>query len=183
VQLGDDFLKEMYMNFMLIYMGEHTAEVLSRCGIAEVTDRVQGFCEMALNRMGSLLDQPRAVRVQNLQAERARRKARAEQQLRDAAANAKNAERTARLTRANQRALAQVAPLAAAWARGDGDEAALKRYGRRTELQLLMMEPLEMKRRVSALQHGQSGRLGEAMAGLHGLISLHPKAWGCPPHS
>ena len=21
------------------------------------------------------------------------------------------------------------------------------------------------------------------MAGLHGIISLHPKAWGCPPHS
>ena len=32
-------------------------------------------------------------------------------------------------------------------------------------------------------QHGQSGRLGEATAGLHGLISLHLKAWGCPPHS
>ena len=32
-------------------------------------------------------------------------------------------------------------------------------------------------------QHGQSGRLGEATAGLHGLLSLHLKAWGCPPHS
>ena len=26
-------------------------------------------------------------------------------------------------------------------------------------------------------------RLGEAIAGLHGLISLHLKAWGGPPHS
>tara|TARA_B110001452_G_scaffold14518_1_gene11876 strand:- start:293 stop:523 length:231 start_codon:yes stop_codon:yes gene_type:complete len=32
-------------------------------------------------------------------------------------------------------------------------------------------------------QHGQSGRLGEAIAGFHGLISLRLKAWGCPPHS
>ena len=31
--------------------------------------------------------------------------------------------------------------------------------------------------------HGQSGRLGEAMAAHHGLLSLHLKAWGCPPHS
>ena len=35
----------------------------------------------------------------------------------------------------------------------------------------------------AARQHGQSGRLGEAMAGLHGLIRLHLKARGCPPHS
>jgi len=32
-------------------------------------------------------------------------------------------------------------------------------------------------------QDGQSGRLGGAIAGLHGLIRLHLKAWGCPPHS
>ena len=32
-------------------------------------------------------------------------------------------------------------------------------------------------------QEGQSGRLGEAIAGLHGLIRLRLKAWGCPPHS
>ena len=28
-----------------------------------------------------------------------------------------------------------------------------------------------------------NGRLGEAMAGLNGLLSQHPKAWGGPPHS
>tara|TARA_B110001452_G_scaffold219434_1_gene191459 strand:+ start:441 stop:845 length:405 start_codon:yes stop_codon:yes gene_type:complete len=28
-------------------------------------------------------------------------------------------------------------------------------------------------------QDGQSGRLGEAIAGHHGLVSLHLKAWGC----
>ena len=32
-------------------------------------------------------------------------------------------------------------------------------------------------------QDGQSGGLGEAIAGLHGLIGLHLKAWGDPPHS
>ena len=36
---------------------------------------------------------------------------------------------------------------------------------------------------MQAHEDGQSGRLGEAIAGLHGLISLHLKAWGCPPHS
>ena len=35
----------------------------------------------------------------------------------------------------------------------------------------------------SCVQHGQSGRLGEGIAGHHGLISLHLKARGCPPHS
>ena len=38
-------------------------------------------------------------------------------------------------------------------------------------------------RERKAHPHGQSGRLGEATAGLHGLISMHLKAWGCPPHS
>ena len=55
VQLGDDYLKEMYMNLMLVYMGEHTAEVLARCRIGEVTDAVLGFAESALNKMGTLL--------------------------------------------------------------------------------------------------------------------------------
>ena len=35
---------------------------------------------------------------------------------------------------------------------------------------------------AAAAEHGQSGRLGEAMAGHYGLIRLHLKAWGCPPH-
>ena len=34
-----------------------------------------------------------------------------------------------------------------------------------------------------ALQHGQSGRLGGAITGHHGLRRLRSKAWGCPPHS
>ena len=37
--------------------------------------------------------------------------------------------------------------------------------------------------KAAAPRDGQSGRLGEATAGLHGLIRLHLKAWGCPPHS
>ena len=36
---------------------------------------------------------------------------------------------------------------------------------------------------AAALQDGQSGSLGEAIAGHHGLIRLHLKARGCPPHS
>ena len=34
-----------------------------------------------------------------------------------------------------------------------------------------------------ARQDGQGGRLGEAIAGLHGLISLRLEACDCPPHS
>ena len=36
---------------------------------------------------------------------------------------------------------------------------------------------------TGAAVYGQSGRLGEARAGLHGLLRLHLKARGCPPHS
>ena len=36
VQLSDEGLKEMYLNFMLIYMGEYTEEVLERCQVDEV---------------------------------------------------------------------------------------------------------------------------------------------------
>ena len=34
-----------------------------------------------------------------------------------------------------------------------------------------------------AVQHGQSGRLGEAIAGHRGRVRLRRKAWGRPPHS
>ena len=40
-----------------------------------------------------------------------------------------------------------------------------------------------LTKRDAWAQDGQSGRLGEATAGLHGLHRLHPKAWGGPPHS
>jgi len=32
-------------------------------------------------------------------------------------------------------------------------------------------------------RHGQSGRLGGAIAGHQGLVRLHLKASDCPPHS
>ena len=39
-------------------------------------------------------------------------------------------------------------------------------------------------RRVQqARQHGQSGRLGDAIAAHHGLVRLHLKAWGWPSDS
>ena len=47
MQLGDEGLKEMYLNFMLIYTGEAEDEVLDRCNIDEVTEAVLGFAEMA----------------------------------------------------------------------------------------------------------------------------------------
>ena len=36
---------------------------------------------------------------------------------------------------------------------------------------------------ISCSRHGQSGRLGEAIAGHWQLVRLHLKACGCPPHS
>ena len=45
VQLTDDCMKETYLNFMLIYMGDYTDENLQRCGIEEVTAEVLGFVE------------------------------------------------------------------------------------------------------------------------------------------
>ena len=47
----------------------------------------------------------------------------------------------------------------------------------------VLLRLLHKQRGFKVTQDGQSGRLGEAMAGLHGLISLHLKAWGYPPHS
>ena len=64
VQLTDDAMREMYLNLMLIYMGDYNDEVLARCNIPEVTEEVLGFCEMQTMRMGQLLDQPRAMRIQ-----------------------------------------------------------------------------------------------------------------------
>jgi len=36
---------------------------------------------------------------------------------------------------------------------------------------------------LKAHAHGQSGRFAEAIAGHHGLLRLHLKAWGCPSHA
>ena len=75
VQLSDEFLKEMYMNFMLLYMGEYTDEVLERCRIEEVNEVVLGFSEMATIKIGELMNVPRNARMQ--QKERGRRRTRA----------------------------------------------------------------------------------------------------------
>merc|ERR1740133_506173 len=73
VQLTDDAMREMYLNLMLIYMGDYTDEVLARCNIAQVTEEVLGFAEMQTMRIGQLLDQPRNMRIQALQNERVKR--------------------------------------------------------------------------------------------------------------
>ena len=49
-------------------------QVLSRVGVSEVSEEVLGFAEMATMRIGSLLDQPRMVRMQALQSDRAKKK-------------------------------------------------------------------------------------------------------------
>ena len=59
--------------------------------------------------------------------------------------------------------------------------ALFERHHLRDELGLSSEVVLGFLSQVEA--HGQSGRLGEAKAGLHGLIRRQLKAWGCPPHS
>ena len=52
-----------------------------------------------------------------------------------------------------------------------------------SELESSAEFPTEMEAFRAVLQHGQSGRLGEAIAGHHGLLRLRSKAWGCSTHS
>ena len=84
VQLTDDGLKEMYLNFMLIYLGNYTPEVLERCGIGAVTEKVLGFAEMQTIKIGGLLDTPRANRITNLKRERTMREQKREEEARRA---------------------------------------------------------------------------------------------------
>ena len=48
--------------------------MLERCGIDEVTPEVLGFVEMQTMKIGALMDQPRSLRIQQLQHERSKRK-------------------------------------------------------------------------------------------------------------
>ena len=57
--------------------------------------------------------------------------------------------------RANAKALDDLLPTVRRWAAGEGDAAAVKRFGRRRELQLLVLEPAEMPLHFSAYQWTQ----------------------------
>ena len=150
VQLSDDFLREMYLNFMLLYTGEYTDEVLERCRIDEVSDSTIGFCEMQTIRIGELMDQPRHVRIQKLQQQTAKQEQQKKGDTRKNEAEAAKAARRERMMRADAHAYATLLPVVRQWA-SSGD----KRYGRRQELQTLLMDNTELKTKLSALQWKQ----------------------------
>ena len=127
------------MNFMLIYMGEYTDEVLTRCRIEEVNEVVLGFSEMATIKIGELMNVPRNTRIQQLKAAEAKKKERQQAEGRRREDEAKAAAKRARVASANRKAHREVMVHVEQWARGEGGEAELKRYGRRHELQLLVM--------------------------------------------
>ena len=148
VQLSDDGLKEMYINFMLIYTGAYTDEVLERCGIPAVTEQVLGFAEMGTMRLGSLLDQPRMVRMQSVKNEKKRREASQASGQKKKQDEERRAALLAKVLKANENAYAKLLPTLEKLAAGEGDKSQVKRYGRRQELQLMNMPPGELKNRT-----------------------------------
>ena len=155
VQLSDDYMREMYINFTLIYMGEHTAEVLERCRIPEVTEKVLGFCEMATIKIGEYMDQPRNVRMQALKATKKRQEEGAQRAKQQGEKEKQKAARDEKIRKAGAKAYQDLQPQMEKLARGEGDSSAAKRFGRRQELQLLVMSPADMKVKFSDYQWKQ----------------------------
>ena len=67
--------------------------------------------------------------------------------------------------------------------RQGGPNAVRRGSMRQAEEMAAMMDALVEQQQREADEHGQSGRLGEAIAGHHGLRSFYLKAGGRPPHS
>ena len=152
VSLSDEFLREMYINFMLIYTGEYTDEVLERVRIPEITEEVLGFSEMATIAIGELMERPRAHRIQQLQTRQQSRGKAAANDARKKEMQALEAARRERVLRANAIAFERLLPQVTRLHQGEGAASDVKRFGRRQELQLLVMTPGEMKTKISSMQ-------------------------------
>lgn len=148
VQLGEDDFKKIYQYFMLIYMAEETDEVLDELQVEDVSEALVGFCEMQLNRMGEMMDQPRAVRVQNLASVRMKKKQNEEQQKKEKERAAKKVEMDKRVQRAVLNAYYRVVPQAEEWAAGRGAADEIKRFTRRKELQIITIAPHELRLKI-----------------------------------
>ena len=129
--------------------------MLTRLRISEMNDELLGFSEMATINIGELMEKPRNVRIQQLMAKNQRAKEREVGDARKKEVEAKQQERRERVDRANRLAFDAVLPVVSSWAAGEGSPSDLKRFGRKQELQLLVMTPAEMKRQLSALQWQQ----------------------------
>ena len=150
VELSDDHVKEMYQSFMLLYVGEADAALLERLGIGEVDDAVIGFAEMMSIKLGELIDQPRHVRVQAFRAEKQKKADRERERLARAERQAEEAAAVGKLKAVNKLVFEShvwVWELLAAAERAEGvPEAEAKRYGRKAELKLLLMDSEEVRR-------------------------------------
>ena len=104
-----------------------------------------GFVEMQTMKIGQLMDQPRSLRIQQLQHERNKRKQQAEDSAKKREAEAKKAMDTDRIHKANHGAFNALVPRMVAWQQGEGDASAVRRFNRRPELQLLVMAPSEIR--------------------------------------
>ena len=160
VQLSDDHLREMYSCFMQVYVDEADDDVYERLGIDvdDVDDTTLGFAEMMSIKLGELVDQPRHVRIQALQAEQQRKKQ-------------AEAERQEKLKQQRENAAANAAQMslnkkvyeALLWTwemlgKGEGDASEARRFARRPELKLLLMSADEMK--VMSAYNWQNMSLG-----------------------
>ena len=148
VELSDRDVASMYQAFATLYVGEADEALNDRLGIDcdLIDDATLGFAEMMTIKLGELVDQPRHVRMQAFQTE-AKRKAEREQER--LAVQAKQMEE-ATVARAQENANATVhhayRPVWRLLREGEGDSSEVKRFARRSELQLLTMSADEIRR-------------------------------------
>jgi len=65
----------------------------------------------------------------------------------------------------------------------DEDDASLDGGVLGTAAAAAATDDADLEARLMVAWRGRVAVLSEAKAGHRGLIGLHPKAWGCPPHS
>ena len=120
-----------------------------------MTEEIYGFAEMAVMKVGPLLDLPKAARIQLMRAERT--KAKAQQVDAERARGQREADAAAlqKLQRAEELAYDAALPLCMQWAEGRGEPKLVKRYARRKELQLLVMDAEALKLQVPTYEWRQ----------------------------
>ena len=143
----------MYQSFMLLYVGEADESLKGRLGIEELDDAVIGFAEMMTIKLGEMIDIPRHVRVQAFRAEKQKR---AEKERELKARQARQAEEAAAIGAV--KALNKKVFDAHIWVwevlakqplseKPEGvPESEHKRFGRKPELKLLVMEVEDIRK-------------------------------------
>ena len=146
-QLPDALVTEMYKNFMLIYLEEADDEVLERMQLSydEVDDNVLGFAEMMTIKLGEMMDQPRHVRIAAIANEKRRKEEQERARVEKMERERQNYAKIQALKEEVERSYLLLMPTVEALAAGEGEEADVRRFSRRNELQLLTKGPAELK--------------------------------------